>query len=146
MALQFVNKKEVINYLALMSKRIEAALIYNLEYMVAELENHAKLNAGYTDQTSNLKGSIGGVILKNGKPVSYAGFDTGGEVGSRTGMEFLNSLISQNTKGYVILVVAGMEYATYVENYYNLNVLKQTELKMARELPQVLENLKNKIK
>jgi hypothetical protein len=41
--------------------------------------------------------------------------------------------------------VAGMEYATYVENYHNLNVLKKSELKMYRELPVMMEKLKQKI-
>jgi hypothetical protein len=41
--------------------------------------------------------------------------------------------------------VAGMEYATYVENYHNLNVLKISELKMYRELPVMMEKLKQKI-
>ena len=120
-------------------------MILELEYLVAELENHAKSNAGYKDQTSNLKGSIGGVVLKDGKKIAERGFDTGGADGNQTGMEFINSLIGDYNKGYVIIVVAGMEYATYVENYHGLNVLKKSELKMNRELPIVLRALKEKI-
>jgi hypothetical protein len=44
--------------------------------------------------------------------------------------------------GYVILLVAGMQYATYVEDHHNLNVLKQSELLMDRELPIIIEKLK----
>ena len=141
------NKKEVNQYILNFSKRIESSLIFALEFLVAELQNHAKRNASYQDQTSNLKSSIGGIVLKDGVPISYKGFEKEGQsdVGSRTGIEFLNSLISQNNQGYVIIVVAGMNYATYVENYYGLNVLKKTELRMQRELPKMITKLKKKI-
>ena len=145
MGLQLKNKKELVKYIQQQAVRIETALIFQLEYLVAELQNHAKQSAEYIDQTSNLKGSIGGVVLKNGKPVFYKGFDSGGSVGNSTGLEFLNSLIAKNPTGYVILIVAGMEYATYVENYHGLNVLKKSELKMEREIPALLNRLKTKI-
>ncbi len=145
MALRLVNTKEISKYLRRFSGRIETALILELAVMVAELENHAKLNAGYEDQTSNLKGSIGGVVLKNGKTISIKGFDSDGSEGNTTGLEFINSLTSNYTSGYVIILVAGMEYATYVEDFNNLNVLKKSELKMFRELPKLVVRLKRKI-
>lgn len=139
------NEKVLQSYIRMMMPRIEKALIYTLEAYVAELQNHAKLSAAYKDQTANLKSSIGGVVLNNGKPVSYAGFDGSGSQGPEVGKTFLNQLIETHKKGYVIILVAGMEYATYVENHHNLNVLKKTELKMLQELPGILDNLKRKI-
>ena len=139
------NKKAVLSQFALIAKRIELALIRNLEIFVTKLEDHAKLSAGYKDQTGNLKSSIGGVVLKNGVPITYRGFEGKGADGVNTGLEYINSLISNYKKGYVILVVAGMDYAAYVEDYHDLNVLKKTELKMARELPKLLLNLKSTI-
>ena len=38
-----------------------------------------------------------------------------------------------------------MEYATYVENYHGLNVLKKSEFKMRSDLPKMLNKLKKKI-
>jgi len=142
---RMANKKQVSKYLLTFSNIIEDVLIRELEILVANLENHAKLTAGYEDQTSNLKGSIGGVVLKDGRIVSKKGFDSGGAEGNTTGIEFINSLIGYNTKGFVIILVAGMEYATYQENFHNNNVLKKSELKMKRELPKVLSKLKLKI-
>ena len=62
------NQKLLNKYLLQYSLRIEKALIFQLEFFVAQLQNHAKNSAGYQDQTGNLKSSIGGVVLKNGKP------------------------------------------------------------------------------
>lgn len=138
------NKNMVIAELRKKSIVIEKALIYSLGSFVAELENHAKESAGYKDITSNLKSSIGGMLLKNGIPVAYKGF-VGSPTGSSKGKDFINSLISNYTQGYTILLVAGMEYASPLENYHGYNVLKQTELKMQRELPKVLDRLKSQI-
>ncbi len=141
MAFKLKNKKGLEKYLADQIKRIESILIRELEILVAKLENHAKRSAEYEDQTSNLKSSIGGVVLKDGRPITFRGF-SGTSDGTSTGLEFLNSLISEHGRGYVILVVAGMNYASYVENYHDLNVLKKTELKMERDLPKILKRLK----
>ena len=142
--ISFINKDEISKYLKQQVLLIEKELIYRLEYLVADLQNHAKTSAEYIDQTSNLKGSIGGCVLKDGKPISYKGFNGGGELGNKTGLEYLNSLISEQGSGYVILVVAGMNYASYVENYHNKNVLKKSELKMNRDLPEVFEKIKRR--
>jgi hypothetical protein len=148
MALQLKNKAGLDSYIKEQQNEYEASLIYALEYFVAELQNHAKEQAGYKDQTANLKSSIGGVVLKNGKVVSYATFvkepgnGKGKDNGMQTGMEFINSLIPQFSNGYIIILVAGMEYATFVENYRDKNVLKKTELYMRAEMPKLLKDLK----
>lgn len=144
MSLKLNNKKAINQYLAKYSKVVEEALIREMEIIVAKLENHAKESAGYNDITANLKSSIGGLVLKDGRPVSYAGF-TGNEEGVNDGREFIDSLISGVGSGYVILVVAGMEYATYVENYHNLNVLKKTELTLQSEMNTMFTKLQAKL-
>lgn len=141
MGLNLINKGSLNSYIKGQSNKIEKALIYQMEYLVAKLENHAKLSAGYQDQTANLKSSIGGVVLRNRQPISYKGF-TGANWGVSKGKEFINELSSEMNNGYVILLVAGMQYATYVEDHHNLNVLKQSELLMDRELPIIIEKLK----
>lgn len=144
-AIRLKNQKALSQYLLNYKLRIEKALTYRLEFLIAELQNHAKEAGEYEDQTSNLRGSIGGVLLKDGKPVTYRGFDypkDEGKEGSTSGLEFINSLISNYRSGYVILIVAGMEYATYVEDIYAKNVLKKTELEMNRKFPQALNEVK----
>jgi len=139
------NPTKLKEYIRQQGMLIEAALIYNLEALVSELVTHAKMNAGYTDQTSNLKSSIGGVVLKDGKPIGFRGFE-GVQTGTGTGMEFITSLFPTSQNGYTVIIVAGMEYATYVENYHNLNVLKKSELIMGSKLQELVEKLKQKIK
>lgn len=72
-------------------------------------------SGGYDDHSRNLRGSIGFKIFFEGKDVSSGGFDnrdsTKGESTARTVVGKLD------TKGslWEIVVVAGMEYARYVE-------------------------------
>lgn len=147
MPLKLKNQLQLQKQLIAAGQRIQEALIYRLEALIAELQNHAKLNAGYQDQTSNLKSSIGGVLLKDGQPVSYATFVKEGtaDTGDAIGEEFLNEMVKKVGSGFVILMVAGMEYATYVENQHGLNVLKATELKMQTDLVKIIKKLKTQV-
>ncbi len=146
MGLRFDNKKAIQQYILNYSKIVERVLIREMQIVVARLENHAKDNAGYKDQTGNLKNSIGGLVLKDGVPIEYSGF--GGGEGGGTGRSFINSLISSYGSGFVILIVAGMEYATYVENKHQLNVLKKSELLLPSEMNKMftrIEQALNKV-
>lgn len=148
MALELQNRNGLNRYIAEQAKRIDMIMIRRMEVMVQELTNHAKSQAGYEDQTSNLKGSIGGMVLKDGQIIDTKGFDYSADEngkGAGTGVNFINELAKNYTKGYVILMVAGMEYASYVENEKNKNVLAATEMKMERDLPKLFEYIERKI-
>lgn len=111
----------------------------------------------WCDQTGNLRSSIGYLILKDGVEIVDFGFDSsygkpqrkskveyttkdgktvsfmatikgGGAEGAETGRRYARSLISANSNGFVLLVVAGMEYAEIVESRDNKDVLASTEL------------------
>ena len=94
MSLKLQNEQALRKHFINQVNVIEKVLVRELEILVAQLENHAKDEAvaGYIDQTANLKSSIGGVVLKNGFPVSFSGFE-GTQEGVQTGNEFINSLI-----------------------------------------------------
>ena len=130
--IKFDNKKEFDSYLKRYAIAYEKALVYQLEYAVNYLTNHAKENGAYTDRTSNLRSSIGGAVVKDGIAVTYRGFGDSAGLGTLNGigegLELLNSKIAEIGTGYGIVIVAGMEYASYVEDYSNLNVLSNTEL------------------
>lgn len=139
--IKLTNQKSLTNYIIKQGNKIEKALIYRLEYAIEELTNHAKQNNEYGEPTGNLKASIGGVLLKDGRPITYKGFNDSKD-GGGVGLEYINSLVGSYQSGYVILIVAGMEYATYVENYHGLNVLKKSELLIDGKIKEIAEKLK----
>ena len=76
---------------------------------------------GYIDWTANLRSSIGYVIVDNGKIVSSSSFEavtvngeTGTE-GAQKGRAFAEELASRYSSGLVLIVVAGMHYAKYIQ-------------------------------
>ena len=143
MSLKLKNTKALNKYIISQSDRIQKALIYQLDAFVTELQNHAKASAGYQDQTGNLKSSIGGAVVQDGRVVTYSGFEQvlTGSPGVSKGREYLNSLLGNYRKGTVLIVVAGMEYASFVQDVNDRNVLKKSELKMGRELPRLLKRI-----
>lgn len=92
-----------------------------------EVVNDAKNRDTYADQTGNLRSSIGFVIFFNGVEIESSSFGGGalfpnkdgvkgsGADGINKGKEFARAVASKYTRGFVVVVVAGMEYAAYVE-------------------------------
>ena len=108
--------------------------------------NEAREHGSYQDQTGNLRSSIGYIVLKDGKPIEKGGFaptERGtkkGKDGQKEGEAFINKVISQYPSGFVLVVVAGMKYASYVEAR-NYNVLSSAELLAEKEVPKLLKAL-----
>lgn len=112
-----------------------SALIQMLNYVGLECVREARTKRRYTDQTGNLRSSTGYCILYNGSVVHQGGFEAvkpTATKGPASGRKLMNRLISQNPAGIVLIVVAGMDYAAYVEAK-GLNVLDTSEI-MAKKL------------
>ena len=122
---------------------IRQTLLNKLVYVGESAVKEARDRGRYKDQTGNLRSSIGYAVLDNGKVFRQSSFDVvkSGSEGSENGREFIQSLISDHSSGLVLIVVAGMEYAAYVEAK-NLNVLDSAEQLAERLLPQLLKSLK----
>lgn len=101
----------------------------------------------YIDWTHNLRSSIGYVVLWDGKVMQESDFEQlrGGRKsklsGSRKGREFLHKLIEENGSGLVLIVVAGMPYAAYVEAL-GYDVLGSAEIKAGEMVKRMLSKLR----
>lgn len=93
----------------------------------------AKNGGSYTDQTGNLRSSIGYAVLKDGKVVQKGQVEKtkDGETGLAEGSGYLERCIKANRlrDGIVLIVTAGMNYAEYVEAKGKV-VLSSAELKV----------------
>lgn len=127
---------------------IEKAIIRRLQILGEKCVNEAREHGDYTDQTGNLRSSTGYVVVARGQIVhrssSAGGKDEGG-VGKSTGKALAERLAAQIESGYALIVVAGMNYALYVEARHSKNVLDSAERLAQRELPRMLDELKRKI-
>lgn len=80
---------------------------------VSDARNKSKAQGGFDDQTGNLRASMGYVIFYNGR-IAKQDFE-GVSKGKKVGEVFAKKVGSDYPKGWAIVIVAGMEYASYVE-------------------------------
>lgn len=142
--------KEVNSYLMAGASRIQALTIRALARLGEEtvrLARNRSKEESWIDQTGNLRSSIGYVITHNGTIVVYSDFKQvkQGSEGTKTGKDFALEIARQFANEYVLVVVAGMNYAEYVEARDNKDVLSTPELFAKKRLPEMLEKLKNQI-
>ncbi len=131
---------------AIIRKKIEAAekvIISTLKYIGEMCVNEARFNGDYIDQTGNLRSSIGYVVVKDGKKVyeNVRRSTRGSEKtkGVNEAMKFIEELVNKHTNGIVLIVVAGMNYASYVES--RRNVLASAQILAERETPRMMKEL-----
>lgn len=105
-------------------------MLETLMYIGNEVVTIARTSHKYKDQTGNLTSSIGYCVLRNGRSVSESMFEVvkNGQKGADRGRNFLAELADKHSDGIALIVVAGMEYAVYV-NAKGLDVLDSAELK-----------------
>lgn len=94
----------------------------------------ARDKGSYQDRTGNLRNSIGYVVLRDGVKVG------GSNPIRQEGKKFLEELSWKYRNGIVLIIVAGMNYATYVEAR-NYDVLTSAELLAERLVPKLLKDL-----
>lgn len=99
------------------AKRVLKAIVYRLAYIGNEAVNIARQNHKYLDQTGNLTSSIGYVIAINGEVVSAGDFNVvkNGTEGAQTGESYARRIAASYPHNITLIVVAGMNYAAYVE-------------------------------
>lgn len=146
------SAKEVNDYFEKLKAKVETAVIIRLSRLGEELTNYAKAipaELGYHDRTGNLRSSTGYVIVANGELVKSVFKKVVGSISSDVdgvsiGTSYAESLIKNHSRGYVLIVVAGMEYALAVESR-GKDVLTTTVYKSQNLLPVHLRKLKQNI-
>lgn len=119
-----------------------------LEYAGTQAVNEARRTdkeRDWTDQTGNLRSSIGYIICEDGKPIRESAFEQvdgphrgeAAESGSDRGREYAISLAA-DTSGLALVVVAGMRYAKYVAGR-GYNVLSSSQILAQNLIPKLLE-------
>lgn len=138
-------------------KRFDAFLNEIEKKQIARLQRlgemclvEARTNKGYMMQTGALLSSTGYEVFVDGVAI-HSQFDAASDAESNaaeTGIKSGQSIaetIGKGTKGIALVVVAGMNYAAYVEAK-GYNVLSSAEHLAERELPRMLEKLISNIK
>lgn len=118
-----------------------------LSYVGEQAANEARLHGSYHDDTGNLRSSIGYVIVSDGKVVigEQKQYKDGKE-GLSKGKAMLNRLAAAREGDVDLHIVAGMDYAEYVERRHHKNVLSSARILADKDVPEMLEALGFKVK
>lgn len=141
---------EVHDMLMREAERVERLTIRALsklgEQCVTKIRDRAGDKSWY-NQTGNLRSSVGYVIAHNKNIIQYSTFNQvkQGSEGVKTGKDLAKELAKRYSNNYVLIVVAGMNYAEFVEAMDNKDVLASTELWAREQVPLMLEKLKRQI-
>ena len=108
-------------------ERLEKATIFLLQSLGEDLAKYAKDHHNYQDQTGNLTNSIGYAVVRQGKIVTYGGEVQPGE-GAAEGLKVATQMAATLPNSFSLIIVAGMNYAAYVENIHHRDVLTSAEL------------------
>ena len=110
--------KHFVDYVGEIAQNKRNAAIAYLTKIGIDCVAEARKSGSYTDRTGNLRSSIGYCIVENGNIITKSGFEkvlSTASQGKGSGEKSLSDLISEYSKGLVLIVVAGMNYAAAVE-------------------------------
>lgn len=113
------SSKEVERWMERFQKKAEDKMIILLQAGGEKFIEVARGSDSYKDQTGNLRSSIGYVIAKDGEIVkeNFKESDKGTDrtTGKYKGRRIAEEISLSYSGGYVLVGVAGMEYAAAVE-------------------------------
>ena len=141
---------EIHNTLMKESQRVERLTIRALSYLGEQCVTRVRDREGdksWYDRSGNLRSSVGYVISHNGNIVQYSDFNQvkQGSESVKVGKDLAEEIVKRYSNDYVLVIVAGMNYAEYVEAMDNKDVLASTELWSIDQVPKMLEKLKRQI-
>jgi hypothetical protein len=120
--------------------RLEKATVFMLQNLGEELAKYAKERHNYQDQTGNLTNSIGYAVVRQGKILTYGGENQPGE-GAAEGLKVAQQMAATLPNSFSLIIVAGMNYAAYVEAK-GYNVILPAQLKAMNDFPATVQRLK----
>jgi hypothetical protein len=129
----------------LLEKRevIERALLSTIQREAEKAIAHARSVNTYKDQTGNLRSSVGYVILFNGQQV-FESFPGANAEGANEGAKVARASARAYPSGFVLIVVAGMNYGAAVEAK-GFDVLTTAAIQSSADLRKAMEELTKKI-
>lgn len=120
-------------------------VITTLCYVGETVVNNIRLGetSSWIDRTGNLRSSIGYIVSVDGQPVQMSQFTPvkEGAEGASSGRSYALSIAGLYPRGIALIVVAGMEYATYVEAMENKVVLAGAEIEAKKLVTEMLNRL-----
>lgn len=150
------TKQDIERFVRERMDRVETAVLLRLQFVGEKFVINARLRGTYKDRTGNLRSSVGYVVLKNGQQV-YENFKTisgkvkegeskvsGTKRGDVVAKEVIAEIAQNYPTGFVLIAVAGMDYAASVESK-GYDVISASSIDAQNDLEKGLKELKEKV-
>jgi hypothetical protein len=119
-----------------------------LDHIALQIVNDARLRSksegGFDDQTGNLRNSMGYILMCDGEIIheefSATAAGTDGSEGIEKGKNEAQKIAAEAHQGWAVILVAGMEYASWVEAK-GYSVLTASTLGIEAKLQKALNNV-----
>lgn len=128
-----ISTDRIQAYIRRVQETLQEQIIIQLQYLgqecVSRIRGRGK-SESWIDHTGNLRSSVGSAVYEDGKKKLATTFESvlGGQEGSVAGKRMIDALAKEYSQTYAMVVVAGMDYASYVENMNSKDVLASTRL------------------
>jgi hypothetical protein len=133
------SKKDIRRTIERAVEAMEQDLIDRLSIIGTKFVINARSTNTYKDRTGNLRHSIGYVVLRDGQPID-GNFHPGGE-GSEKAKSITKELSTEFKTGFALIVVAGMDYAAYVEAK-GFDVISGSSLQAEADLKRIFKKFR----
>lgn len=133
MGIKAVKTNVIDAYIERVVSEIDTKIVRKLLEVGERCVNRARITKekgkDYTDQSGNLRGSVGYILIANGVIINEGGFEpvNGSMEGPEAGRGLARRLAEGYRQKYVLIVVAGMSYAKCVSDK-GYDVLDSAEL------------------
>ena len=137
------NATQIAKMMAGKRIAIHNAIQQRLQFIGETFVVNARNTNTYMDQTGNLRSSIGYVVYHNGQLLSddFPGDKPEGVAKAR---ELATDVAADHPTGFVLVCVAGMDYAASVEAK-GYDVITNSTLETVQDLKNMVKDLKSKI-
>ena len=126
-------------------EKAEQKIILLLQAAGEEFVKIARINGSYENRTGNLRSSIGYVIVLDGKIQSEnfqkSSSGTEGETGITKGTQIAQQVAATYKKGIILIGVAGMQYAIYVEAMEGIDVIAGASIRCEMWLKKAIKTV-----
>ncbi len=127
------TQKDIDKWVDAFTERAEEQMYKLLQGAGEMFVKYARESGRYIDHTGNLRSSIGYVIVNNGS-IAYRDFQkqnvgTEGNEGVQKAQRLARELANTHSKGLILIGLAGMEYAVYVEAMESKDVITAANIK-----------------
>lgn len=127
------TQQDINRWVDIFTDRAEEKMYTLLQAAGEMFVRYARESGRYLNHTGNLRSSIGYVIVRNGS-IAYTNFKkqdvgTDGEEGVQKAKRLSRELANTYSDGLVLIGLAGMEYALYVEAIESKDVITAANIK-----------------